>query len=864
MCCECEQILNPSPRFYFSQNFDSNSITAIPQENAMEQLIHDFRLASRLFRKTPSFTAIALLALALGVGANTVIFSAFNAMMLRPLSYTEPDRIVTIWSTYLQLGIKKYGVPYANAIDWQQRNHVFEKVALYQAATNTTFNLTTLSGPERIQSTRATGDFFEVMKVTPLLGRTIRNEDGEPGRDHVAVIGFNLWRRAFGGDPQIVGKTIKLNDEDYSVIGVMPGGFEFPSGPEMPPGQQFASTTELWVPLLIPQTAAAREDRSYFTYRVVARLKPGTSIQQAAVDMEAVTARMVEENINNLQGMGVSVATLRENQVGQLRPALMVLLAAVGFVLLIACANVANLLLSRAAVRQKEFAIRAALGASRSRIIQQLLAESVLLALIGGLLGLLLAAFAIHLLISLAPSNIPRLNEVTIDFRVLTFTVAVSLLTGILFGMAPALQSWRSDLHEGVKDGGRGGSAGAAQNRLRSALVVTEVTLVFVLLIAAGLMIRSFQRLLDVSPGIDTRNVMTARVTLPVRPYPSLRKVEFYRNLLDHLNHTSGVQAAGVIRDLPFSGTDPRYGFTIEGRPPDPNGGVVYRYRTASPDYFKAMGIPLKRGRFFTDHDDQDAPAVAIINETAAKQNWPDEDPIGQVILTPGGPSPARCTVIGIVGDVKFGGLDAESETEVYYSYRQIPEQSLPAAIGSMAVVVRTNLDRASAASELRRQVASIDKDVPVTSILTMDDLLSNSLAPRRFNLVLLAGFAAVALLLAAVGIYGVISYWVSQRTREIGIRMALGAQMSDIMKMVIREAMTVVSIGLGAGLVVSLGLTQFLSSTFSGLLFGVKASDPATFVFVGLVLATVALIACYIPARRAVKVEPTIALRYE
>ena len=830
----------------------------------MGNLIQDLRFASRLLLKSPTFTAITLLALALGIGANTVIFSAFNAVMLRPLPYNDPDRVVTVWDSFPRLGVNKIGVTYANFTDLKERNHVFEPLALYTAGSTTGFNLTGLSGPERVQAARATGDFFRALGVAALDGRTLNGEDEQAGRNHVAVLGYNLWQRDFGGDARVVNQHIKLNDEDYTVVGVMPPGFSFPSGAEMPAGQQFAAATELWTPLTIPNTPAAHNDRQVRGYRAVARLKPGVTIEQAQAETQALTKQLVAEHPNENEGLDAVVTTMRENQVGELRPAMLALLGAVGFVLLIACANIVSLLLSRAAVRQKEFAIRAALGASRRRLVQQLLTESLLLATAGGLLGLLFSVVALRLLVAFAPANIPRLNEINIDLRVLAFTVAVSLVTGLLFGLAPALHAARPNLYEGVKESARS-STGVGQQRLRSLLVGAEVVLVFVLLIAAGLMLRSFRRLSDVAPGFDPAHVLTARVTLPLASYPTPKKLLFYRQLVEGLDHQAGIEAAALVRDLPLSGTDPRYGVTVQGRPANQQGdGYTVRDRIISADYFKAMGIPLKRGRYFNEHDDEHGTAVAIINESAAQKIFPNEDPLGHVLVNGGNYAPDNCQIIGVVGDVKFGGLDSQADPEVYVPYPQLPESFMQPGIGSMALVVRGSGRPTTLVSALRQQVATLDQGLPVSQVTTMEDVLSGSLAPRRFNLLLLALFAGVALVLAAVGIYGVISYWVAQRTREIGIRLALGAQVSDIYKLVIFQALAVVLIGLGIGLFAAFGLARLLASTLSGLLFGVRPTDPGTFIFVALLLAAVALVACYVPARRAVKVDPTITLRSE
>jgi len=828
-------------------------------------ILRDLRLALRLLLKSPAFTAITLLALALGIGANTVIFSAFDAVLLRPLPYANPDAVVTVWDSFPRQGVKKIGVTYANFADLKARSRVFDPVALYVAGSNTAYNMTGAGGPERVQTTRASADFFRALGVAPLVGRALTLEDEEPGRNHVVVLSYNLWRRDFGGDAGVLGRKLQLNEEEYAVVGVMPKGFEFPSGAEMPAGQQFASATELWIPLTVPDTPAARNDRTTHAYRAVARLKPGVGVEQAQADTESVVKSLVNEHADENEGLGVSVTTLRENQVGEFRPAMLALLCAVGFVLLIACANVANLLLARAAARRREFAVRAALGASRRRILQQLLTESVLLSLAGGALGLVLSIVAIRLLVAFAPANIPHITETGVDLRVLGFTAALSLLTGLLFGLAPAVHASSPNLYGAVKEGGRGTSGGAGQSRLRGALVVSQVILVFVLLTAAGLMLKGFRRLSEVDPGFDAGHVMTARVTLPAASYPRPKKLLFYQQLLANLGRQTGVQSAAVVRDLPLSGTDPRIGATVEGRPLDAQGGgYTVRDRIISPDYFKVMGIPLKRGRPFDERDGTDAPGAAIINESAARQMFPGEDPLGKVLSTGGLYAPDKCTVVGVVGDVKFGGLESQADPEVYTPYNQQPDKFNQQMIGSMALVVRTNGDPAGLAGTLREQTAAVDKNVPVSSLLSMEEALSDSLAPKRFNLLLLAGFACVALALAAFGIYGVLSYWVTQRRHEIGIRMALGARVSDITRLVVLQAMKFVLLGLLVGVGIALGLARFLSGTLPNLLFGVKAADPLTYAFVALLLAAVALAACVVPARRAVRVELVEALRGE
>lgn len=822
----------------------------------------DLRFAIRLLLKRPAFSAIIIVTLALGIGSNTAIFSAFNAVMLRPLPYHDPDSIATVWDSFPKLGVKKIGVTYANFADLKERSHAFDPLALYAAGSTTAFNLTGLAGPERVQAASATADFFRALGVNPIFGRTLTDDDAQPGRNRVVVLGYNLWQRDFGGDTGIVNRIIKLNDVDYMVIGVMPAGFSFPSGAEMPVGQQFASATELWVPLTIPNTPAARNDRQVRGYRAVARIKPGVTINQAEAETRAIAQQLVAEHPTENDGLDMSVTTMRENQIGEFRPAMFALLGAVGFTLLIACTNIANLLLSRATARRRELVIRAALGASRRRIVRQLLTESMLLSMLGGLFGILLS-MSLRLFVAFAPANIPRLTEARLDLRVLLFTLGLSLLTGVLIGLVPALHASRLDLQESLKEGARG-TTGSNQ-RWQSLLVGSEVALVFVLVIAAGLMLKSFHRLSDVAPGFQAAHVLTARVTLPAVSYPTQKKLLFYEQLIQSLNREPGESASAIVRDLPLSGTDPRYGVTVQGRADSVQGdGYTVRDRIISADYFKVLGIPLMRGRYFDSHDGPQAPAVAIINESAAARIFPGEDPLGHVLVNGGKYAPDNCTIVGIVGDVKFGGLDSEADPEVYVPYTQLPESFVQPGIGGVNLVVLTAGKSEDLVPAIRKQVSNLDQAVPVSSVMTMDDVLSASLAPRRFNMLLLSAFAIVALTLAAVGIYGVLSYWVAERTREIGIRTALGARTSDIFNLILSKGMTVVLVGLIFGAVAGFALARLLASAFVGILFGVRATDPATFISVALLLIVVAFIACFIPAYRAVKVDPTTALRNE
>lgn len=822
----------------------------------------DLRFAIRLLLKRPAFSAIIITTLALGIGSNTAIFSAFNAVLLRPLPYHDPDTIATVWDSFPKLGVKKIGVTYANFADLKERSRVFDPLALYAAGSSTAFNLTGLAGPERVQAASATADFFRALGVNPIFGRTLTDDDAQPGRNRVVVLGYNLWQRDFGADAGIVNRTIKLNDVDYTVIGVMPEGFSFPSGAEMPAGQQFASATELWVPLTIPNTPAARNDRQVRGYRAVARIKPGVTIKQAEAETRAIAQQLVAEHPTENDGLDMSVTTMRENQVGEFRPAMFALLGAVGFTLLIACTNIANLLLSRATARRRELVIRTALGASCRRIVRQLLTESLVLSMLGGLLGILLS-LSLRLFVAFAPANIPRLTEAKIDVRVLLFTLGLSMLTGVIIGLVPALHASRLDLQESLKEGARG-TTGSNQ-RWQSLLVGSEVALVFILVIAAGLMLKSFHRLSDVAPGFQAAHVLTARVTLPAVSYPTQKKLLFYEQLIQSLSREPGVSAAAIVRDLPLSGTDPRYGVTVQGRADSVQGdGYTVRDRIISADYFKVLGIPLLRGRYFDNHDGPQAPAVAIINESAAAKIFPGEDPLGHVLVNGGKYAPDNCAIVGIVGDVKFGGLDSEADPEVYVPYTQLPESFVQPGIGGVNLVVLTAGKPVDLVPAIRKQVSNLDQAVPVSSVMTMEDVLSASLAPRRFNMLLLSAFAIVGLTLAAVGIYGVLSYWVAERTREIGIRTALGARTSDIFKLILSKGMTTVLVGLIFGAVAGFALARLLASAFVGVLFGVRATDPVIFISVALLLIVVAFIACFIPAHRAAKVDPTTALRSE
>jgi putative ABC transport system permease protein len=808
-------------------------------------LLQDFRYGVRMLVKKPGFTLVAVLALALGIGANSAIFSVVNAVLLRPLPFAEPERLVQLWATNAKRGQTSAPTSYLNFVDWRDQNRVFDAVAAYSGASAA---FTYGEMPEQLEGVGATADLFNVLAAQPLLGRALSPEDERPNA-RVVVLSHSLWQRRFNADPKIVGQQVRFDGESTTVIGVMPKGFAFPLDDDNP---------EFWVPLDPEQ--AFNKERGANYLKVIARLKTGTTLEQAQAEMETIGRRLEQEYPDKNAGKGIRLVSMHEDVVKAIRPALLVLLSAVGFVLLIACANVANLLLARASSRSREIAIRTALGASRARIIRQLLTESLLLSIVGGAAGLLLALWGVDVLSAAIPANIPRVKDVGLDTSVLVFTMGISLLTGILFGLAPALQASKPDFNEALKEGGRGSTEGFSRNRVRSLLVISEVALSLVLLIGAGLMIKSFVQLLNVKPGFEPEHVLTANISLPPAKYPDVEKQSaFYQQVTERVRALPGIDSAGTVSPLPLSGSFIQNLVTIEGRPPlAPGEKPITNTRIISPDYLRAMGIPLQRGRNFTEHDDKDAPDVFLVNETFVRRFFPGEDPIGKRIKVSIRPSPdkpdANGEIVGVVGDVKHQSLDKEAGPEAYVPAMKFAE-------GYMTVVARAaSSDPAQLTSALRGAVQQVDPDQPVFDIQTMKQVLAESVARQRFNMLLLGLFAGIALLLAAVGIFGVMNYSVSQRTHEIGIRMALGAQTRDILKMVVGQGMILTFIGVVLGLVAA----YFLTRVMSGLLYGVSTTDPLTFAGVSGLLVAAALLACYIPARRATKVDPMIALRYE
>lgn len=802
----------------------------------MGELIRDLRYGIRMLLRKPGFTAVAVITLALGIGANTMIFSVVNAVLLSPLPFPDSSRLVRLGESH-----PKYigNLTYASFLDLGNETESVENIA---AARFWSDNLTDGGEPEQVSIMMVSANFFPALGVPPQLGRTFLPEEDKPGSDNVVVLSHGLWQRRYGGDPNLIGKSIKVGASERTVIGVMPNGFQS--------SILFSGQYDLWTPLV--PGGLLRDNRRAHLLAVIARLKPRATIAQAEAELGALAAGIEQQNPGvDDPDLRVTVVGLQQRIVAPLRPALLVLLCAVGCVLLIACANVANLLLARSAAREKEMAIRLALGASRWRIARQLLTESALLGLAGGAAGLLLAVWGVDSITALAPGNLPRIDEVRIDVRVLGFTLVTSLLTGILFGIAPALQLPRLSIHEVVKDGSRG-STGMRRRWLRHFLVVSEVAVALVLLIGAGLLINSFWRLQQVDRGFDARDVLTLNLTLS-RYSKTEQQVAFLKDVLERAARVPGVRAVGLTSTLPLRG-GPSTDFVIDDRPPLPLGDEPSAdIRIVDSNYFRAMGIPLRAGRPFAETDSANAPKVMVINENMAHRFWPDEDPIGKrVTMRDWGP-PLTGEIVGIAADVKADGLDSDARPMIYWAYPQFP-------VIFNSIVVRTEGDALSLAGAIKSQIWSVDPAQPVASVATMEQVLTSSVAPRRFNMLLIGIFAAVALALAAVGIYGVISYTVSQRTHEIGIRVALGAQGSDVLRLVVGQGMALALAGVVLGLAAAAGLTRLMTS----LLFAVSPTDGPTFVIIAMLLTGVALVACIVPARRATKVDPMVALRYE
>jgi putative ABC transport system permease protein len=813
----------------------------------MQTLWQDLRYGARMLMKNPGFSLIAALTLTLGVGANTAIFSVINGVLLKPLPYAEPGRLVAVWE--VRHDGRRGAVSYPNFADWRAQNQVFERIALYR---DSAMALTGGGEPANLRAVITTPDLFPLLNARPQLGRGFLPEEEKAG-SRVVVLGDGAWRKYFGADPNLVGKQIKLNGRDFSVVGVMPAGFNFPVEAEQ---------TDMWVSAAIsserddPKEKSMNEQRGAHIYDSIARLKPGVTLAAAQTDLEAVMGRLRAQYPDDVVGDHTAMLPYLTDLVGNVERALLVLFAAVGVVLLIACANVASLLLARAIGRQREIAVRAALGASWGRIVRQLLTESLLLAAVGGTAGLLLATWGVDLLKALSPADLPRMQGVRLDGRVLVFTLLVSLLTGLLFGLIPALRAARADLNEALKEGGRGGE-GLRRNRLRSALVVAEVASAMTLLVGAGLLINSFVRLQRVNMGFDPHQVLTLRVELPEARYREGRQIiNFNQEFLRRVERLPGVRSAAMVFKPPLGGGNPSNTFEVEGRPPDKSNRLSAGLRVSTPGYFHTLGIPFVDGRDFGERDEEKSAPVVIINETLAARYFPNQNPIGKhlrpdIAIGPGAP-PWR-EIVGVVSAVRHGGPGKEPAPEFFLPHTQMP-------FFTPTTVVRVAGDPLAMVGAVRNEVRAMDRELPIDSVKTLDQYLTESVAQPRFNTLLLALFAGVAMTLTAVGLYGVMAFSVTARTREIGVRVALGARGPDVLRLVISQGMKLTLIGVAIGMVAALALTRLMA----GLLFGVTPTDPATFALIALPLVGVAMLACYIPARRATKVDPMIALRCE
>jgi putative ABC transport system permease protein len=803
----------------------------------MENLIKDLRYGIRSLLKQPAFTLVAVSTLALAIGGNSAMFTVVNAVLLRPLQYPDASRIVVLEGINPPRGITQSNMSIPDFADWQNQNQVFEQMAGFVAGG---VLLNNGDETERVHGTSVTADFFTLFRTPSLRGRTLQPDDAQAGRDPIAVLSFGLWQRRFGADASVVGSKVMISGKPTTIVGVMPQGFDYPA------------QSEVWVPFPLDPAKEARDNRFL---NVIGRLKPGASVAQAKAQLDTINQRLAQSYNETNTGWTVKVSSLQDRLVSDVRLSLLVLLAAVAFVLLIACANIANLLLARATARQKEMAVRTALGASRLRIIRQLLTESLLLSFVGGGFGLLLSFWLTRLLIALSPANTPRFDEIRPDTRVFIFTIALTLLTGLIFGLAPALQASRSDQSEGLKEGARGNAGGARTNRVRGLLMVAEIAMSFMLLVGAGLLIKSFMHLREVTPGFNADNVLTMRISVPPGKFSQGEpRNQFFQQAGERIHSLPGVQSVGMVLSLPLGGDTFNVwrGVIPEGRPAVPEEDIDAAYLSASPEYFHTLQIPLVAGRMFDDRDTDNSPKVVIINAPMARKLWPNQNPIGRHMTIWRDEKFSR-EIVGVVGETKASLAD-EPAPQMYVPYAQ------DATWGSMSFVVRTSGDPANATATVRNEIRSFDKGAPIFNVRPMNDVLATSVAPRRTPMLLLSAFAGAALLLAMIGIYGVTAYYVTQRTQEIGIRMALGAQMSDVLKLVLKGGMALALFGIVAGFAGAFAVTRWMTT----LLFGVKPTDALTFIAVSICLLVTALLACYIPARRATKVDPLVALRYE
>jgi putative ABC transport system permease protein len=803
----------------------------------MNTLLQDLRFAVRTFAKQPGFTLVAIITLALGIGANSAIFSIINGVLLKSLPFKAPENVIKLWE-YIPGGFQgTVSVP--NLKDWREQNSVFSQIAAYQFQN---FGLQSKDAPERVRAAIVSPEFFDVLGVPPQLGRTIAEGEDQEGKHRVAVLSHELWQSKFAADADIIGKPMLLGGEDFTVIGVMPASLRYPS-----------QTTDLWVPLVIsPQQAVSRGSHLFFA---LARLKPGVTFQQAQEEMSGIARRIEEQYPDQQTNRGILLIQAQEEMVRRIRPALVVLLVAVGFVLLICCTNVANLLLARAAARRKEIAIRLALGAGRLRLLRQLLTESALLSLLGAGLGLLIAYWGVQLLVKLATGILPRANEVTLDGRVVLFTFGLALVTAMVFGLAPALQATRADMQNDLKSSSTA-TGNQQRNWLRGMLVVGEVAAALVLLIGASLLMKSFARLQQTESGLQSENVLTAGIALPDSKYKTLEEISrFHQQMLEKVSALPGVQSAGIISKLPLQEWGYNGTIQIEGQAPRPlNNNSFVEFRAVSPDYFNVLGIGLRAGRLLNNNDQAGTSSSILINEALVRQFFADQDAVGKFISRGG---TDKYQIVGIVGDVKQSGLTQATRPEIYWPYTQSPDTGLS---GSVSLVVRTVGAPTALTSAIRNAVLAVDPAQPIYNVQTMEEVIAASVSDRRLNTLLLGLFAGIALTLALIGVYSVMSYMVVQHTREIGIRMALGARARDVLQLVIGQGAVLAILGISIGIGLSLMLTRLLGS----LLYNISPTDPLTFVLTPVLLLSVAFLACWIPARRATKVDPMIALRQE
>jgi len=810
----------------------------------------DLKYALRIILKNPFLAAVAVLTLALGIGANTAIFSVLNAVVLRPLPYADPERLVMIWETVP--GNDKRSVAPGNYNDWRSQNGTFSDMA---ATFYGNFNLTGEGEPERINGATVTSNLTSVLGVSAQLGRTFQPTDDESQDAPIVMISNDLWQRRFGADRSVVGKTITVDQASYTIVGVMPLGFKYPALSDIWVLGRDRNAVSMSLISQFPKNDWSRERDAHFI-GVVGRLKSGVTLAQAQADIAGISRRLEQDFADTNSGLGSNVISLHTQIVGNVKTLLSLLLGAVTLVLVIACTNVASLLLARATQRDREFAIRRAVGASRWRLVRQLLTESVVLSLLGGLAGLGLSVWVVDLFVKLSPGDIPRLNEASVDLRLLTFTLLVSMFTGVAFGMWPALQASSVSLNQSLKDAGSKASEGKQHRRARNVLIMTELALAQVLLVGAGLLITSYVRVNQVDPGFNSDQVLTAKLAPAASKYPDAKsRVQFYSQVIEQLQSLPGATSVGMVMNLPLSGSSMNRGFKVEGRPdPKPNENVSMDYQVVSRDYFSTLGVPIIRGRGFTNEDIETAPRVIVINEAMAHQYWPNEDPVGRrIAIGESSKDTSWRTIVGIVGNIRHASLTEAAVPCAFIDFRQDLE-SWP----RMAFVIKTKTDAASLTSAVRKSLVAIDSQQPVYAIEPMEKLVGSSIAPRRFVMSLIGALALIALALAMVGIYSIISFSVSERTREIGIRMALGAKQRNVLTMVLGQGMRVAACGILVGLIVALALTSLLKA----LLFEVSAQDPTTFVIVAIMLSLVALVACYLPARRATRVDPLVALR--